>query len=684
MRIIGYIKKNIIMTTVIILLLVVQAWGIVEIPELISKLVDIGIRNQGIEDATPKVIRQSEMEKLNYFIRDKEILNNFTVEELSGGNVYKLKDDYQKQYTNYEFARAILAVQAINKQQTIAEFNIDIMPGIVKEFNIKFGGEKPEKIYEKLANMHEKDLKLVNEIIDEKLEFITEDVLLQIAAGYLIREYEILGMQGIQAKYIKDVILKMILISLGIFIANIIQRYLTAVYSAKFCEEIRNDMYEKIIGLDANEQKRISGASLINRTLYDTQIIERAVPMALKLVAYVPIVFIGAFIKISNMSSTFNLLLPSVAVMALIIGIMSFVVLVPKNKKKRKILDKINTIERDSLNNLFIIRNTGKNKQKEKFNRNNEEIKNVSIEIIESKYFATVFSELVINFAGVYILWQGGINVDTGVLGVGSLMALLDYLFQMSFVSMSVFKNAIDMISGYVSYGRCIEILKNKDSKRHEKKKIDSINKIEFKNIYFKYSSAETYIIKDFSLKIQSGEKVCIHGKNSSGKTTLLKLLLKLYPLNSGEILVNDINIDEIDTTCLRQKIGVVTQENDMFEGNIKDNIWFNNNEYNESALDNVIKMAEIKELVEEGKTIAYKGKNISGGQKQRVAIARALAVNPDVLILDNAYTALDEKTKRIIQENLRKEYANKIVIEIEKEKNMHFEYTHVLEMKND
>ena len=137
MRIIRFIKKNLIVCIIIVLLLVVQAWGIVEIPELISKIVDVGIRNYGIEYATPIAIRESEVEKLSFFIKNKAVLENFNIEEINGRRVYKLKENVKKETINYVFARAITSVEAINRSSLITGLNLDIMPGILNKFNIE-------------------------------------------------------------------------------------------------------------------------------------------------------------------------------------------------------------------------------------------------------------------------------------------------------------------------------------------------------------------------------------------------------------------------------------------------------------------------------------------------------------------------------------------------------------------
>ncbi len=681
MKIVKFILKNLPMSFFLLALVIAQALCIVELPEYISKVVDIGIRNNGIEHAVPLRIRESEKEKTKYFISDKNIWNNFNIQEINGERIYVLKENADIQSLNYEFGRAISVIRLINKADELKEtdININIFKGISQRLGLKLAKMSTEEILKTLNNMHPKDIELVNEIIDEKLQLVTETEMVQVASEYLAEEYKICGIGDTQKRYITKTIMEMLALTALLFAINIVESYFMNVYQTIFSLEMRKALFTKVVSdAELDDKKNIS--SLVNRTVYDTQLMEKAVPHAMSLVGYMPVFLVGTYHKVRKLSSSFESILTTVIAIGAVIGLASYVILIFKNKRKQKGLDKINSIERDSFNNLFIIRNSGREKQLGKFNDANNELVNVTTNILEFKYMIAILVMLVANLAGAYILWQGGLMIDKGTIGIGALMAVLDYLFQLSFVCSDIFKHVIESVSGYVSYRRCLEVLGKTKKRKSNGITIDNINKIEFRNVCFKYNASEDYVLNNFSLLINSGDKILLKGTASLGKSTLIKLLLKLYKIESGEILVNDINVENIDTKSLRSKIGVVFEQNDIFYGTVQYNVLLGA-KINREHLNKVAEITEITDILSENKNVGYKGKNISGGQRQRVAISRAIVTKPDVLFLDNAYSSVDENTKMRISKRIEEEFKEKIVILIEKEKDMCGKDTRIVEM---
>ncbi len=681
MKIIKFILNNLPMSFFLLALVIAQALCIVELPEYISKIVDIGIRNNGIEHAVPLRIRESEKEKTRYFISDENIWNNFDIQEINGGRIYVLKEDADIQSLNYEFGRAITAVRLINKATDLKEsgVNISIFKGIAQRLGLKLSMMSTEEILKILNSMHPNDIELVNEIIDEKLELVTETEIVQVASEYLAEEYKVCGIGDTQKRYIAKTIIEMLALTTVLFVINIVESYFMNVYQTIFSLEMRKALFNKVVSdAELDDKKNIS--SLVNRTVYDTQLMENAVPHAVALVGFVPVCIIGTYHKVRKLSSSFESVLTTVIAIGIVIGLASYAVLSFKSKRKQKELDRINSIERDSFNNLFIVRNSGMEKQLGKFNDANNELVNVTTSILEFKYMVAILVGLIANLAGSYILWQGGLMVDNGAIGIGALMAVLDYLFQLSFVCSDIFKHVIESVSGYVSYIRCLEVLGKPKKRKSNGITIDNINKIEFRNVCFKYNNSEEYVLNNFSLLINSSDKILLKGVSSFGKSTLIKLLLKLYKIESGEILVNDINIENIDTKSLRRKIGVVFEQNDIFYGSVQYNVLLGA-KISEERLNKVAEITEITDILSENKNVGYKGKNISGGQRQRVAISRAIVTKPDVLFLDNAYSSVDENTKMRISKRIEEEFKEKIVIMIEKEENMCGKDTRIVEM---
>lgn len=684
MKILSFIRKKFLMVILLCALLAIQAIGVITLPEYISKIVDIGIRGYGIENSVPKVIRESEMEKLLLFIRnDDKALAEFELhkksETYSGEDVYILKENANISEINKEFARATTIMQVVYKAESIASINPELSKTINQ--NISIIGKTGDQLIGMISSLSENMLNTVNNVIDGKLVGITDDIFLQVSAMYIIDEYEILGIENTQANYIINAVVEMIIIAFIIFITHITQTYYMCDFTAQASKYMRERMFEQILNSENSHYDKFSITSLMNRTIYDTQMIEKSLSLFMRLLIYVPIIFIGAYIKIRKMSLYFENLLICVFAIVMFIGIISYLLIIPKNKRIQKLLDKINSVERDSLNNLFLIRGNGRKKQEEKFKETNGKLVTENVSLLETKNISTIVSILTVYLTGVFILWQGGIQVELGILGIGSLMAILEYLFQISFSCIDIFRSTMELISGYVSYRRCLEVLPKKSKKSKRKIKIKKIETIEFQNVYFKYEKSNKYILEKFSLKIENGEHVAIIGKNASGKSTIIKLLLKLYEVEKGKILINNININSIETKSLRKRMGVVLQESKVFSGSLDENIKFGNEDLNAQEINKIKEIANLEELKDIEKNIFAKGKNISGGQKQRIAIARALAMKPDVLLFDNAYSSVDEATKKDIQTNIMNEYNEKIIIDIGQEKNKYFNYTKVVEI---
>lgn len=696
MQIVFFLKKNILIILTLIVVLIAQALCIVALPEYISKIVDIGIRSYGIENSVPIAIRESEMEKLKLFMRNNdEILENFQLvdekelgnytfirenREEVNGKIYILKEDVDISEINYKFARAITILQIINNDESIKEIKSNVSSSVLGQLNL-YKNRKEEYILNVLSNMNENERNIINNLIDNKIEIITEDVLMQVASKYLADEYEILGFKDNQIDYIIKSVIEMLIIAVIMFITYIIGAYLINEFSSKFAEYIRNNIFEQILKMENEFFEKFTITSLINRSIYDTEIIQKTIPDLMRTLLYVPVIFIGAYYKIRKLSNGLENTLICVAGIILLIGAIIYLIILPKVKNIQKKLDKINSIVRDSLNNIFIARGSGRKKQEEKFDKTNNGIFKENSVYLERKALATISSRLIVYLACVYILWQGEIRIGEGSLGIGSLMAVIEYLFQISFICIDILRNSMNIVRGIISYKRCKEVFNDEVKENKDYKYINEINTIEFKNIYFKYPMAKEYILRNFSLKIKKDDYIDIIGKNACGKSTIIKLLLKLYKVEKGEILVNGININEIDTKSLRKKMGVVLQENIVFSGSLEENIKFGNEKISVERIERLKNIVQLKEFYKEEKNICYKGINISGGQKQRIAIARAIARNPDVLILDNAFSSLDENTKKIINEKIIKECNTKIIINIEQEKNEILDYTKIVEL---
>ena len=661
MQILDYFKKQIMVVILIILLLSVQAIGIIILPEYIAKLVDVGIERYGIENAVPLKIRQDEMDKLMIFINDTSVLDNF---ELSDDNIYCLKDNSNIEELDYKFARAETLLLIVNNDESVAKVRAKIKTNITSDIRGVIGENK--SILDTLLTLDHETLLTVNQVIDSKLEVLTDDILGQISSKYLSEEYETLGIRNIQTDYIIKTITIMLLIAVIVFASYCVEAYYSNRFSANLAENLRNKTFKKVLNMKEEKFNEFELTSLINRTVNDINMIQKSAPIILRTFIYGPIIFIGSYIKVLKFGDMLVSALIIVVLTIFIIGITLLKKIVFKEEEIRNSNDKLNSKTRDALNNLLIIKGIGKSKHLNKFKKTNHSIMKQTQSVMELRSLCIILLQLTVYLSSVYILWLGAIRIQKGVLTIGALIAITDYLFQISFIIIKTLKESIYLLTGYISYKRCRAIFKEDNNlNKDDLLKIDSIDSIEFKNVYFKYPNTKTYILKDFNIKINKNDHTTIVGNNASGKSTIIKLLLKFYAPNKGEILINGINIEKIETVSIRKLFAVVPQETQVFKGSLNDNIKLGNEEIKTKELEKIKQIAELKEFMNDNKELYYQGKNVSGGQKQRITIARALAKEFDILVLDEAFASLDTNTKSKIKDNIMKNYRQKIIIDI-------------------
>ena len=275
---------------------------------------------------------------------------------------------------------------------------------------------------------------------------------------------------------------------------------------------------------------------------------------------------------------------------------------------------------------------------------------------------------LIINIATIAIVYVSIDYVGSGSIEIGSMMAFIQYMatILMSFLILLVIILNIPRV--FVSIKRINEILDHDISVVDNGHiKLQKLESIEFKNVYFKYATAEADMLKNISFRIEKGQKIGVIGSSGSGKTTIINLLLRHIDATSGEILINGIDIKEYTRESLRNIFAYTPQKSLLFKGSIKENLEFDN-KYKSEDINNVLDIADIKDFIDgnpEGYDFELEqaGLNLSGGQKQRVSIARALLSGGECFIFDDSFSSIDNITDKKIRTSISKNYNDKMVI---------------------
>ena len=463
--------------------------------------------------------------------------------------------------------------------------------------------------------------------------------------------------------------------ALGSF-GSIVSSYFSAKVSSRVAMDMRRDFFAKVMSLSFADVEKFSTASLITRTTGDIWTVQRTLIMSLTMMVRVPFMAIGAIIQAFRTAPNMTWIIAvSVAILFIQAAILISLA-IPKFKVYQKILDKINSITRENLTGIKVIRALNKQKYEEnKFEHSNENLKNTDIYISKVMAFQQPVVNLVFNLSAVLIIFIGVSNLHTDMSYLGRMIAFSQYSAQvlMSFLFLTFLFVMIPR--GNVSSKRISEVLETKSQitfKDQMTETSSEVPSVEFKHVTFSYGKKSEAIIEDISFVAKSGQTTAFIGSTGSGKSTLINLVPRFFDATEGEVLINNLNIKEYTENALMDKIGYVPQRGYLFTGTVRSNILYGVENLKKSELDarmrHAAKIAQAEEFVTKLKDqydapISQGGTNVSGGQRQRLAIARALAKQPEILIFDDAFSALDMKTDKKLREDLKSEIQDTVVL---------------------
>ena len=459
-------------------------------------------------------------------------------------------------------------------------------------------------------------------------------------------------------------------------LGSIVSSYFSAKVSSRVAMDMRRDFFAKVMSLSFADVEKFSTASLITRTTGDIWTVQRTLIMSLTMMVRVPFMAIGAIIQAFRTAPNMTWIIAvSVAILFIQAAILISLA-IPKFKVYQKILDKINSITRENLTGIKVIRALNKQKYEEnKFERSNEKLKTTDIYISKVMAFQQPVVNLVFNLSAVLILYVGVSSLRTDMSYLGRMLAFAQYSAQvlMSFLFLTFLFVMIPR--GNVSSKRISEVLETKSQITFKDQMTETpseVPSVEFKHVTFSYDKKSEAIIEDISFVAKAGQTTAFIGSTGSGKSTLINLVPRFFDATEGEVLINDLNIKEYTENALMDKIGYVPQKGYLFTGTVRSNILYGVENLKKSELDarmrHAAKIAQAEEFVTKLKDqydapISQGGTNISGGQRQRLAIARALAKQPEILIFDDAFSALDMKTDKKLREDLKSEIKDTVVL---------------------
>lgn len=630
----------------------------------------------------PEEVSKPDMDLMLAFVEnDEDILNSYTLSE--DGNTYKIKDigSVEKGKLNTSLINGLLVKQMVSNEETANQIKgsmLENMPNAQKTVmeNMSLAeiiSAMPEEQKEGLLNTIEAKLPST---IDTMIANLSDSMLEQAAIQKVKLQYQYLGANtdNIQNSYILLTGLQMLGIALITMISAVTIMLLSSRVAAKLGKTLREKVFKKVLSFSTEEFNGFSTASLITRTTNDIQQIQMLLTILFRVIVYAPIIAIGGFIRVLFNSDASMAWIIGLAVVCIIIIVLTLmIVALPKFKILQKLVDKLNLVSREILTGSQVIRAFNTEEREEKrFGKANLDLMKTQVFVNRAMTIMMPALMLVMNCITVLIVWVGGHNVNDGLMQVGDVMAFIQYTMQIVMAFLMISMISIMLPRAMVSAGRINEVLetdpKIKDKDKTKEFKEDKKGYVEFKDVSFHYPDADTEVISDITFTAKPGETTALIGSTGSGKSTIVNLIPRFYDVTGGELLVDGINIKDANQKELRKRIGFVPQKGVLFSGTIESNIKYGDENIPDEKMIEAAQIAQAEEFINTkpdkyDEPIAQGGGNVSGGQKQRLSIARAIAIDPEIFVFDDSFSALDLKTDKILREELAKRTKDKTVI---------------------
>lgn len=495
------------------------------------------------------------------------------------------------------------------------------------------------------------------------------EAILELLLPFLMAKVIDVGVQNNDKRYIIITTGLMLLTAIVGIICALICQYSASIVSQGVGTDIRNAMFTHIGILSNRDLDKIGTSSLVNRMTGDINQIQLAVAMLIRLVIRAPFLCIGGLIMAFLIDVKLSIIM--VIVLPIFIIILSAIMVksVPLYRLVQKKLDDIALIIRENLSGVRVIRAFTRERMEEKrFEKANDEYSKNSISVGKFASLLNPLTSLVMNMSIGAILWFGGLRVDSGNMSTGSIIAFIGYVTQILAALIVISNLVVIFTKAFASSARVIEVFELEGSiiggEIAYKKDSHVETMIEFNHVTMSYGMELAPSIKDINLAIKRGETVGIIGGTGSGKSTMIQLISRLYDIDQGAIYVNGVNVKEYDLKELRSRIGLVLQKSSLFTGTILDNMKLGKEDASVKEIEEALLISQSKEFVQRltdgvNSLVTKGGKNLSGGQRQRLCIARALVSNPDILILDDSFSALDYVTDANLRKSLKEHRKN-------------------------
>lgn len=644
---------------IIVLLLCVQAYCDLALPNYTSRIIDVGIQDRGVEHVAPEAITEESYAKAQTFMNSDNIKLWKSIYD-KDGSVYRLNvsDEEELDRIDDELLIPVVADYQMNKAMEQAETD----PAAAEAA----GGEAPDSGMPTDTAMAEYSI----EDMEKMAESIGTETLMSMGVAFASECSEEAGidMDAVQKDYLWSSGRKMLGIAFIMLAASIMVAFFAARVGAGIGRNLRNKVFRNVVSFSNGEMDKFSTASLITRNTNDVQQIQMVSSMLLRMVLYAPIIAIGGVYNVWKTGAGMGWVIGLAVIVIIGFVMLLAAVAMPKFKIMQTMVDGLNLVSREILTGLPVIRAFGREEaEEERFDKANRKLMGTQLFTNRVMTLMMPGMTLIMNCLVVLITWVSAHRIDDGTLQVGTMTAFITYsmLIVMSFLMLTMM--SIMLPRAGVAADRIEEVIRTTSSVTDAAETVkleDAKGVVEFRNVSFRYPDANENVINNISFTAEPGKVTAIIGSTGSGKSTLVNLLPRFYDVTEGSITVDGVDVRDLSLQQLRELIGFVPQKGVLFSGTIASNLRFGREDASDEEIALAAEIAQAEEFIDTKPKkyddyISQGGANVSGGQKQRLAIARAIAKNPKIFVFDDSFSALDMKTDAKLRKALSRHVEN-------------------------
>ena len=692
----------------ILVLLVVQAFCDLSLPQYTSDIIDTGIQNSGVEHILPEQITAEEFENAQLFMTEsekqkwqnaydgeqrKESLSGKDLDELDSDLLVPVLLNYQMSMMSEDSFREMLAqhqtdpnAAAQMEQMTVEELGaamgVELHPFQRTEEDSDGNSSTVTCVdvrpvfaaMQQSGQLNEDTVIQMRSQLEDMLDTMGDSLVQSMGVAYAVQCDKDAGLDvdKIQTSYLWRTGSKMMAMAFAMMAAAICVCYVASRVGAGVGRDLRGKVFSRVMQFSSAEMDQFSTASLITRSTNDIQQVQMVTAIFLRMLLYAPILGIGGVLKVVNTGAGMGwVIVLAVLVILGIVGVLMAIAM-PKFQKMQVLVDKVNLVSREILTGLSVIRAFGREKtEEERFDKANRDLTKTNLFVNRVMTFMMPVMMLIMYSLTILIVWVGSHRIDGGSMQVGSMTAFITYamMIVMSFLMLTMM--SVMLPRGSVAAKRIDEVLQTKTSVQETaqpKHLQDSKGVLTFDHVCFRYPHAEENALTDLCFTAKPNQTTAIIGSTGCGKSTLVNLIPRLYDVTAGSITLDGVELRDLPLEELRQQIGFVPQKGVLFSGTIASNLRFGNPDASDAEVQQAAEIAQAMEFIQEkpdrfDSTIAQGGTNVSGGQKQRLTIARAIAKHPKVFVFDDSFSALDLKTDAALRKALGEQVQDSTMI---------------------